>query len=77
MKTYEQIIPVWRAVIPSDWELELEVGGSTDKTFESCSGRQIATGAGTVFRTTESGPAATWLGGAVTHGFVKELEATA
>lgn len=81
MKIYEQTIPIWRAVIPADWELEIEVtnpGAENEqpvKTFESHAGRQIVTVEGSRFRTTDSGPASTWLNGAVTHGFVKEVEA--
>lgn len=71
MKLFEQLIPEWRAMIPADWELEISVGPGQ---FESCAGRQIVTRAGMLFQTTASGPAATWLGGAVAHGFVKELE---
>lgn len=71
MRTYEQLIPEWHAAIPADWELEISVG---QNEFESCAGRNIATREGVQFRTTDSGPAATWLGGAVAHGFVKELE---
>jgi len=70
-KTYELIIPEWRAIVPPEWKLQWRVASGEWQAaallVELHAGDQLRSG---------GGPEAEYLQAMLEHGYVKEIVAS-